>query len=150
MSKPLYLIRWVLVPPSAIFGFYLAFFGSLYLLGFIGKFCPEESIISETCMARWYLRAENAMFSFGAALAAIFVVLFPSLLAPNYRFKVAVVAYLLGALAALWIGGGFFVAIWKFPFDSFVWAMAWPMFAALGAGLITVLFLRWLLFRKSH
>ncbi len=148
MSRLPYFIRWVLVPPSALFGFYLAFFGSLYLLGLMERFCPEEEIISETCMAQWYLLAENAMISFGAALAAVFVVLFPSLLAPNYRFRVAVMAYCLGALAAVWLGGRSLVAILRFPFDSSVWAMAGPMFAALGAGLITVFFLRWLWAKK--
>ena len=137
MSKLLYITRWILVPPSADFGWFLAFFGSLYLLGFVYDLCPPELIVSGSCTAKWHPGAESAVIAFGAALAAVFVVLFPALLAPGHRFRVAVIAYCVGVLVAVWMSG-----LWRFPPLWLFWSTGRPLTAALAAGLITVFFVR--------
>lgn len=143
MARFVYIIRWLLVPASAVLGWFMALFGSLFLVDFIYNLCPPELIVSGLCTTKWYSPAESATIFFGSALSAAFVVLFPTLFAPKYRFRVAVVAYCMGVLALLWLGQDFF----RTP----EWFTAQPLVAALVAGLLTVFLIKgWLLKRDRR
>jgi hypothetical protein len=145
MPKPLHIIRWILVPLSAVLGWYIAFFIALAILNYAGNFCPPELVSSGTCMAKWYSKAENIIINIGAGLGAVLVVLLPTLIAPAYRSSVAAIAYVAGTLAALWLGFGLLGMI---RFSPSSWASALPVIVSLVAGLITVFVLRkWLRYK---
>lgn len=125
---------WILVPLSAPFGFYLAFLISLFITDLIHSFCPAELVVSGLCTAKWYSRTVDGTIIFGAALAAVFVVMFPTLLAPEKRFEVAAAFYILGAVAMLLMAGGG---------RTFDLLSLLPIIAALVAGALTLLAVSW-------
>jgi hypothetical protein len=91
---------------------------------------------------------EDFIINAVAALAAILIVLLPTLIAPAYRPRVALTAYCLGTLAALWMGRSFFSGIWLRPNDVSSWTSGLPILVALVTGLISLHILR-KLFQKS-
>ncbi len=148
MPKILTIIRWILTPPSAFLGWFIAFIGSINLLSFFDSRCSPELVVSDFCTAKWYLRTENVIVNGGAGLAAVLIVLLPTFIAPAYRSKVALITYGLGTIIALWMGRGFLGMILIHPGDSSTWSSGLPVIVALIAGLITLLILR-KLFQKS-
>lgn len=83
-------LRWILVLLAPFVGCYSALFISLLMPGFAARFCPPDRVVSGLCTAFWYDSVWDAATVFGAALAAVFVVLLPALLAPEKRLEVAV------------------------------------------------------------
>lgn len=126
-------LRWFLALLSAPFGFYLALYVGIFADGFAASFCPPERVVSGLCTTTWYRWAGDAVVILGAALAAVLVVLLPTLLAPTKRLEVAVTFYSLGAGAAfLMVSGSRNVDL-----ESLL-----PVFAALIAGAVSVLLIR--------
>lgn len=137
MTRSLHRLLWVLTPISAISGWYMALFLGIMALGYLDNFCPTEYIISDFCMAPWYSSATDTIIHLSAGLAALLGVLLPTLLTPAYRMRVAVIAYGLGVLAALWLGFGSS----GFTLFSFVTS---PVLIAMLSGLVTL----WVLHRR--
>jgi hypothetical protein len=97
-------LRWLLVPVAAYGGFLLAL--ALAILGFQGlsRFCPPDDMVSGLCMAWWFEDLLLALETVGGMLAAALVVLAGSLTAPAHRPLVAAVLFVLGGLAAFYLG----------------------------------------------
>lgn len=96
-------IRWVFAPISAILGWFVVLMLGMSLYGFVENSCPADKVISSYCTVDWINNLSNSLIYIGAALSAVVVVLLPTLVAPRYKFRVAVVAYTLGVLTALWL-----------------------------------------------
>lgn len=114
-------VRWLLTLPSAVLGFYVAFTGALALAGMLENFCNGGSCTG------WKMSLLGASIYLGIAVAAVLVVLLPTLIAPTHKHRVAQAFYGLGALVA--------VAMVTFTGDPFM------LLTALAVGGIT---LRWL------
>ncbi len=96
-------IRWLLIVPVCILGWYLVFTLGFALLGVLLKMCPEEHITSGTCGAPWYANAKDALIIALAGLSAFIVVFIAYMLAPSHKTKVALITFLLGAAAATYV-----------------------------------------------
>lgn len=97
-------LRWALLLPAALVGWYAALIAGMLLLAFAESLCPPEDVVSGACMAPWFDGVSRGVICLGAALAGALVVLLPTLVAPRARREVAVVAFALGLLAALAMG----------------------------------------------
>lgn len=126
-------LRWFLALLSAPFGFYLALYIGIFADGFVASFCPPERVVSGLCTTTWYRWAGDIIILLGAALAAVLVVLLPTLFVPEKRFEVAVTFYVLGAGTALSMVSG----SRTFDLQSLL-----PVFAALIAGALSILLVR--------
>jgi hypothetical protein len=90
-------VRWLLTLPSAVVGFYLSFQGALALVGLLENFC-----IGGSC-TDWKMSLIGVAIYLGITVAAVVVVLLPTLIAPANKHHAALVFYALGALAAFWM-----------------------------------------------
>jgi hypothetical protein len=80
---------------------------TLFLDGFARKFfypCPPELVTSGLCGADWYQSSVDAATCFGAGLAALLIVLGCVSAAPAYKKIVALITFVCGAVAALYMG----------------------------------------------
>jgi hypothetical protein len=98
------IVRWLLILPAAIAAWYLALIIGLVLHSGLDALCPPDQVISGICEAPWYVYAEDALIAFGAALAAVLVMVACTLLAPSHRRQTAIAAFVLGAMAAIMMG----------------------------------------------
>ena len=94
-------LRWTFVTPAALFGWVIALNAGITFEGFLFSLCPQDKVISDTCTALWYSRLSPNLFPVYTALAAVLVIVLPMLVAPNHRFKVGIVFYALGSVAAV-------------------------------------------------
>jgi hypothetical protein len=117
-------LRWLLVIPAVLVGWYLALASGLLLHSLVESFCPAEAMVSGRCYAPWFTWSEEALFVLTAGLAAWLVVLLPTLSCPTHKRTVATVAYLCGAVTAI-----------VFAVTGPLWI---PAIAALLAGLLTM------------
>jgi hypothetical protein len=99
--RPFEWLRWLLVIPAAVLGWYAALIAGMLLLAFAESLCPPEDVVSGACMAPWFGTVSAVVFCIGTALAAVLVVLLPTLAAPRARLRVAWVAFALGLAVAL-------------------------------------------------
>lgn len=90
-------LRWLLTLPSAVVGFYLSFQGALALVGLLENLCVGGSCTD------WKFGLIGISIYLGITVAAVTVVLLPTLIAPAHKHHTALVFYALGALAALWM-----------------------------------------------
>lgn len=97
------ILRWLLVIPMAIAAWFVAFIGSIQLIDVIYYFCPIEHQVSGMCTHAAYDAAESALLVFGAALAAVLVILAATITAPSHKAKVAAATLILGLGLALWL-----------------------------------------------
>lgn len=98
------LLRWMLLVPASITAWYLALFAAIALLGGLVGLCPQDQIVSGTCVAPWYHAAEQVVMCAGAGLAAVLILAVCALLAPAHKPKVAIAAYVTGVLVACAMG----------------------------------------------
>jgi hypothetical protein len=119
-------LRWTLILPAAIAAWYAALFIGIALYQGVETLCAPDQVESGHCFAPWFLTASNALIVFGAGLAAVFVMLACTLLAPAHKREVAIATFVLGALVAISMG-------WKL-------AIA-PMLSAIVAGAIVLVIL---------
>ena len=117
------ILRWLLVIPVAFLGWFLALFLGLSTEDFLTNLCPKDMIVSGACTAPWYFKLSSLIPPVFSGIAAVFVVAFPTLVAPVYRFQVSVIAFLCGAIAAFGISRG---------------TIMLEVLIALAAGLLTV------------
>lgn len=94
------IIRWLLVIPSALAGWYLALLIGVFLYSVADYFCPPAEMISGLCVARWHGTVIEGLFVVGASLAAIFVVQFAVFTAPEKKTAVAISVFCLGMATA--------------------------------------------------
>ena len=98
------LLRWILIPPAAVAAWYVALFSGFALHQGFEALCPASQVESGHCFAPWFLHVLAGLIVFGAALAAVLIMITCTLLAPTRRRQVAVVTFILGALAAIKMG----------------------------------------------
>lgn len=96
-------VRWILVVPSAVVGWYFALAVSALLFGFVVAPClSSDGPQPHFCEAAWYLREalQRGIVFFGAGLSATLVVVVSALMAPSHRTGVAWTAVCVGAVVA--------------------------------------------------
>jgi hypothetical protein len=104
-------LRWLSVAPSAVLAWFIAVYVVLELRRLALALCPAEMVFSGTeCDAAWFATVDHALMPFGAGLAAVLVVLLPTVIAPSHRRMVAWAVFVVGAgIAAVPGIGGFYL-----------------------------------------
>ena len=97
-------IRWILILPAAIAAWYVALFIGLGLYKALEAFCPASQVESGHCFAPWFRPVSDGLIAFGAALAAVLVMIVCTLLAPTHRRHVAIATFAVGAVIAVFMG----------------------------------------------
>ena len=97
------ILRWLLIVPVSVLGWYLVFVSGMGALGLLEYLCADEQMISGRCIASWYVNVKEAVIIFLAGLSAIIVVLAAYYLAPTRKTTTAIVAFLLGSAAATYV-----------------------------------------------
>lgn len=99
-------IRWILILPAAVAAWYAALLTGLAMYLGVESFCPEDQMISGHCAAPWFSTATDALVAFGAALAAVLVMVSCTWMAPAHKRPVAIATFAAGAIVAVVLGGG--------------------------------------------
>ena len=97
-------IRWLLLVPSAVAAWYVAFFVSFLLHEVVvGRCFGSDAPPPEYCQAAWFPREflHDALVFFGVGLSAVVVVLVAAVVAPSHKGHVAWVALAAGATLAI-------------------------------------------------
>lgn len=97
-------VRWALVAPAALSGWYLTLLLGLILHGVLEKFCPSDQVVSNACIAPWFSTATDILMILCAGLAATLVVTFGTWAAPSHRTTVAWALFGVGSVMALSMG----------------------------------------------
>lgn len=100
MQSKTNIMRWVLVIPCAIAGWYAALITGLLLYNLVDSLCPPESLVSGICHTAWSSQLKHVIIVFAASLSAILAIVFSVLIAPGRRPRVAQVIYFCGCLVA--------------------------------------------------
>jgi hypothetical protein len=87
------ILRWLLVLPVAVIGWYLGLIVALLLHATGEHLCPAEEIVSGYCTAPWMAYVDDFALVLGSLLCGALVVVFPTLVAPLHRGTVAVIAF---------------------------------------------------------
>lgn len=100
----LHMVRWFLTVPAAVIGWYIGIVVALGIRQLSERLCPVEYIVSGMCHAPWSSFATDFALAAGSSICGSLVVLLPALIAPSYRGRVALLAYLAGlACSAYWL-----------------------------------------------
>jgi hypothetical protein len=97
-------LRWVLVIPASLGGYFISMFLGVSTHIAFTKLCRIQDVVSKMCAATYMEKVENISLIVFPSLAAILVVLLPSLIAPAHKLVVACIAYVLGAIVAIYLG----------------------------------------------
>lgn len=98
----MHILRWILTAPAAILGWYLGLVAAMIGHRFSEGLCPHEHIVSGMCFASWVPIADAVLLAVGATVAGVMTVLLPTLVAPAYKGRVALSAYLSGAIGSIY------------------------------------------------
>jgi hypothetical protein len=90
-------VRWLIVIPAAVFGFFLAFAIGAMATSVLDRLCPPDEFFEGFCSAPWYDSAFEVLVCACAAIAAFLVVSLASWAAPSHKRLVSWLAYLCGA-----------------------------------------------------
>ena len=116
------IFRWFLVTPAGILGWYVGVIAALSIYEIKERLCLPEYIVSGMCHASWSSHVTSVSLVLGSLISGALVVLLPTISAPAYRSRVALIAYILGLICSLyWLFYGEWVPV--------VWA-------AVGGGLM--------------
>ncbi|MCX5788540.1 MAG: hypothetical protein NTX64_08595 [Elusimicrobia bacterium] len=126
-------LRWLLVLPAAVVGFYTAFILSLFTFKLLNGWCPGGKVISGMCTVSWVNFAPMVV---GVVAAPSLVIVFGTLMAPSQRIRTAWALYAAGLIAA--IG----------PFRAFGKLLI-PV-ALVGAGIASVMQTRFKMQKAAH
>lgn len=96
-------VRWVLVVPSALVGWYAGLIVALLIYKANEALCPARYLVSGMCTAPWSSVIEELAVIVGGAVVGALVVLLPSLMAPYHRKKIALIAYSLGFACSIYV-----------------------------------------------
>jgi hypothetical protein len=95
-------IRWLLVIPLTITGWFVGLFTGLLILQ-IGEWtCPQEQIVSGMCTAPWIHFVFSTAVVFGSFIAAAFMVAVPSLIAPSHKYQIARLCFCGGCIFSIY------------------------------------------------
>ena len=97
-------VRWLLILPVAVVAWYVALVAGVGMYVGIESLCPESQVVSGECMAPWFGKAALAVVTFGAALAALLIMIACTWVAPEYKRQVAIATFSVGAVFAIAIG----------------------------------------------
>ena len=111
-------LRWVAVIPAALLGWYLALVIGLSLRSLATSLCPPEDLVSDACAASWFAPVEDGIFIATAALAALLVLLFSTVICPSHKRGVAVVVFVVGTASAVLLG--YALSIWLPPLAAVI------------------------------
>ena len=89
-------LRWILVIPMAVAGWFIAFASAVTLHSLIWDFCPPEFQVSGMCTHPWAFIAEDLLVWSGAFVSAVLVVAFAARTAPSYKSQVATACLVIG------------------------------------------------------
>ena len=103
-------IRWIMVIPAAVIGWWLAISVGLVLTNIPGYFCPPGLLASGHCMTPWYGPVMSGIMTLTAALSAVMTLLFAVLVAPRKRDLVAKVIFVAGSIYATYFA--FSISAW--------------------------------------
>jgi hypothetical protein len=98
------IVRWVLMIPAVVVAWFVALFLGMAMLGGLTRMCPADQMVSGMCTASWYDDAAAAVVALGAAMAAVFIMIACTLIAPAHKRVVAVVTFAGGTLVAVGMG----------------------------------------------
>ena len=68
-------VRWLLVLPTAVVAWFVALFVGVGAYVGVEALCPANQITSGQCVAPWFVTAQYGAVTFGAAIAATFIML---------------------------------------------------------------------------
>jgi hypothetical protein len=100
------IVRWLLIFPTAIVAWSAAFFVGIVILDEIKWLCFSDQIVSGLCVAPWFGIVEFTTIAFGAALAAVLILVGCVWLAPERKREVAIATFIVGAFVAILMGIG--------------------------------------------
>ena len=103
VMRPIDVIRWLLVVPSAIAAWYFAVLVGMLMFGVAVAPCwDSDAPRPQFCDAAWFPLelVERGVFFFGVGLAAVLVVVVSALVAPSRRTAVAYTALAVGTVVA--------------------------------------------------
>jgi hypothetical protein len=103
MSRSFLILRWLMVMPSAIAGWYCGILAGLVIAEIAERTCPDEYIVSGSCLAPWSQSVFIAATVVGAAIAGAMIVLLSAAMAPAWKFRVALIAFALGFAVATYM-----------------------------------------------
>ena len=95
-------LRWILVVPMGVAGWFIAFASAVTLHSLIWDFCPPEFQVSGMCTHPWAFIAEDALVWAGAFVSAVLVVAFATRTAPSYKSQIATACLVIGVAVAFW------------------------------------------------
>lgn len=113
MVKTMRTFRWLLVVPSGIIGWYIGIIVAITIYAINDWLCPAKYIVSGTCYgAPWSSFVQDFAVAFGSVIAAVLVVVLPTIIAPDHRRPVAITAYVTGLLCSFyWLFYGQWVPV---------------------------------------
>ena len=97
------IIRWALIPPTALLGFYVAFMLGMLSYLIAESFCPPELMVSEMCNAPYMKVFEKVAFVVFPTLASLIIIWAAYWLAPRFKFQVCAAVYVLGMVYAAYL-----------------------------------------------
>ncbi len=95
-------LRWIGVPLSGLAVWYGTLVLGVAAMLVLDALCPPELMVSGACTASWYFPALYGLIMFFSGVVALGIVVVPALIAPAFRFGVAVVAFATGAAFAVY------------------------------------------------
>ena len=94
-------LRWLLVVPAAWVAWYAAVLIGFGLHSLAEALCPPDQVISGMCVAPWFGAVDRAIFCTGAGLAAAFIIVSCTVVAPSHCRVVTFVTLGTGSVVAL-------------------------------------------------
>jgi len=95
-------LRWLLIVPMAVAGWFIAFAAGIQLLGLVDYFCPADLQVSGTCQHPAANLFEDFLLVAAAAASAVLVLVSATMTAPSYKPQVAAATLILGLAVAAW------------------------------------------------
>lgn len=97
----MYFLRWALIFPAAIAGWYGGVAVGL-LIHQLGEWsCPAAYVVSDACAAPWSGVVMELAVALGSAVAGCLIVLLPSAVAPARGSATGLAAFLIGVVLAV-------------------------------------------------
>jgi len=93
----------MLLLPAAYLGYHLALIGGMVVHALAESFCPPEAVVSGLCSAAYFRQVEKVLSIVFPGIAAVLVVLLPSVIAPTRKTAVAAAFLLLGGSVAVYL-----------------------------------------------
>lgn len=98
-------IRWLLVPVSAVAVIAAGMLGARAAVAIADRRCPMESMVGGSCVEPWHTSVVETTIYVAAAVCMAGLVILPALIAPQLQRTVAVLLFLaaVGCIAAAFV-----------------------------------------------